>query len=106
MDVCEFYRIPYGEFLRWDIDDRHKAVMHRMRKAGQCGRCGTHPDEWDPAKGGYIDAYVAEQHVCRGCAAQEREQRELDKRPEPGVTVRLRKFDPDIDDTLGGGPGG
>jgi hypothetical protein len=106
MDVCERYQIPYSTFLRWDVDDRHKAVMHRMRKAGACQRCGTHPDEWDPTKGGFVDAYVADTDECKGCAAVERAQAELDKRPQPGVTVRLRKFDPDTDDTLGGGPRG
>lgn len=105
MDVCELYRIPYSAFLRWDVDDRHKAVMHRMWRAGQCQRCGTHPREWDPAEGGHVDAYVAEQDECKGCAQQERAQRELDRSPSPGVSVRLRKFDPDRDDFLGS-PGG
>lgn len=77
--------------------------MHQLRKAQRCPGCGTHPDDWDPARGGAVDAFVADLDVCRGCASLEKERAELDKARErgnvrPGTTVRLRPFDPDTDD--------
>jgi hypothetical protein len=82
--------------------------MHQLRKAQRCPGCGTHPDEWDPMHGGAVDAYVAVQRECPGCARTEKAQAELDRARErnggrPGVRIQLRGFDPDIDDI---GPGG
>lgn len=73
--MCEVYRIPHSHFLGgplvWTQADRDKAIHHQVLKAETCSGCGTHPDDWDPAKGGHRQAYVAKVDRCAGCAAVE-----------------------------------
>lgn len=93
MDVSAAYRIPHSTFLGWSQLDRDKAIWHQIRRAGTCRSCGTHPDEWDPAKGGHRAAYVAEISLCPGCEQQQREQKRLDdpaNKGQRGLSVRLR----------------
>lgn len=97
--MCETYRIPHSEFLSWDADDRHKAVMHQIRKAERCPGCGVHPDELDPRKGGHPAAFTFELHTCEACAAKADGEKELQRRrdepgtmtPPSGTTVRLKR---------------
>lgn len=96
--MCEIYRIPHSTFLQWDPDDRHKAVMHQIRKSERCPSCGTHPDEWDPKAGGSRGAYVAKFHTCWGCKTKADGEAELERAREnknvrvpEGTTVRLQR---------------
>jgi hypothetical protein len=65
--VCELYGIPHSAFLKWDKDDRDKAILYRLRKRSECPRCSTRPEEWDEARGGDLNAYVPDLIRCRGC---------------------------------------
>ncbi|HEY9354609.1 MAG TPA: hypothetical protein VIP28_15210 [Nocardioides sp.] len=95
MDVCEAYDIRHSEFLRWDADDRDKAIWHEIHKRQRCPSCGTRPDEWDPEKGGRPDAYRAVVHRCPGCAALEAKREDMEKNPEAypsrGASAHLRR---------------
>lgn len=98
--MCESYRIPHSHFLggpnTWSQLDRDKALWHASWKAGVCSGCGTHPDEWDPDKGGSRAAYEAVKIRCAGCAATEqlREATESQKTKDRGVRVELRPPQP------------
>lgn len=69
MEIAVSYQlgIPHSEFLRWDQDDRDKAVWHYLRERDRCGTCGTRRAEWDEKRGGNRRAYVAELERCPGC---------------------------------------
>lgn len=94
MAVCERYRIPHSQFLRWSADDRSKAVAYRLREASRCRSCGTRPEEWDPKRGGRPDAYEAHLSRCKGCQAIARKQEDIADKPighgRHGVYVTLR----------------
>lgn len=87
--MCEVYRISHSHFLGgppvWTQADRDKAIWYQVEKARTCQACGTHPDDWDPAKGGRRDAYVVSVTRCPGCAALEQfqEAREAKASTEP-----------------------
>lgn len=55
-----------------------------MHKGRVHGPCGTHPDDWDPEKGGHPNAWVAGEHHCKGCQRLEMAQELADKRAEKG----------------------
>lgn len=84
MDVCRVYQRTYSEFLSWDEDDRHKAVMHEMRRSERCPGCGTHPDEWDPRRGGDPRGWRSEVVTCDPCAVKAAGEKELDRKRETG----------------------
>ena len=68
-----------------------------------CGRCGTLPEEWaDPKTGRTVDVppYVATAVICHGCAEVEGYRKEIEGSlaDTDGVTLRLRRFDPVVDD--------
>jgi hypothetical protein len=98
MDICERYRIPHSHFLGgplvWTQQDRDKAIWHARHRAERCSGCGTHPDEWDPKKGGDRQAYAAVESRCAGCAALELQQELTESRPKEdrlrGVRIVLR----------------
>jgi len=80
----------------WTQQDRDKAIWHARYKAERCPSCGTHPDDWDPDKGGDRHAYVAVQTRCAGCAALEQEQDAIASAPGErlrGVHVVLKRRD-------------
>lgn len=99
MAICETYRISHSHFLGgppvWTQLDRDKAVWHVAWKQALCQQCGTHPDEWDPDKGGDRTAYVAVTVRCTGCASleQHREALESDRKQQGlrGVRAELRR---------------
>jgi len=107
MDVCEIYQLAYSQFLDWDLDDQHKAVMHQLYKAERCGQCGTHHDEWvDPDTGRRRPElpYVAVSRTCWGCEALAQGEKELEelrqdptKRVPGGTRVRLERPKPGPD---------
>jgi len=82
----------------WTQLDRDKALWHAAWKALICTSCGTHPDEWDPKKGGARDAFIAVQHRCHGCAATEQAQaameRDKQQQTQRGVRITLRRPKP------------
>ena len=73
-----------SEFLSWDEGDQEVALVWQQRRR-TTHRCGTHPDEWDPDKGGNPDAYHAATLLCPGCQRIEEEQAELDKKKGAGT---------------------
>ncbi len=66
--MCAEYGIPHSRFLAWPASDRDKAIWMHLRHRQECPGCGTRPDEWDPSRGGRLDAYTAAPVRCRGCA--------------------------------------
>lgn len=79
----------------WTQPDRDKAIWHARYKAERCSGCGTHPDEWDPEKGGHRQAYQAVESRCPGCAAIEQLQETTESRPKnerfKGVRIVLKR---------------
>lgn len=77
MAYCGPKGIPLSQFLSWHEDDQDAALLWQAHEGRRCRSCGTHPDDWDPDKGGRRDAYTAEVVVCPGCrsidAARDRE---------------------------------
>lgn len=105
--VARAHRISHSHFLGgpavWTQQDRDKAIWLAAHEGEICRSCGTHPDEWDPTKGGDRHAYVAKLHRCAGCAAVEQRQEALaaDKSKDRGTTVILRRPEP-VEATIGG----
>lgn len=88
MEYCAPLGIPHSEFLRWDKDDRDKAIAWQLRKMATCPRCGTRHEEWEEDH----NAYVGEERQCRGCEVRERTEAAIPKDdPRRGVYVTLRK---------------
>ena len=75
-------------FLGWDSDDRDKAMWHQLRKRERCQGCGTHPDDWDPAAGGHVDAYVAKRVHCKGCQTKESGEEAFEREKKDGAKAR------------------
>lgn len=69
--LCERLGISHSHFLggpdRWTDLDRVNALEHASWKQECCSHCGTHPDWWDPEKGGHPNALVADSWRCPGC---------------------------------------
>lgn len=101
------YRISHSQFLGgpagWTQEDRDKAIWHEIHKSKTCKSCGTHPDDWDPKRGGRIDAWVADDHHCMGCQRLEQAREQAEKRAEKGekplkgTTIVLRRPEPKPD---------
>ena len=87
--VCAAYRIRHSEFLGWDSDDRDKAIWHYIRGRQACRHCGTRSEEWDPARGGDHNAYVAEKERCRGCEVTQMAQASLTEKDGRGARIVL-----------------
>jgi len=68
----------------WTQTDRDKALWYEIHKQKTCQSCGTHPDDWDPKKGGGRDAWVAVEHYCPGCQRLEVARERAEKRAEQG----------------------
>lgn len=51
----------------WTAADRAKALEHQAWTRACCRSCGSHPDWWDPKKGGHREAMVADARRCPGC---------------------------------------
>jgi hypothetical protein len=99
MDYCGPGRLPRSEFLGWAKDDRDAALLWVLRNRERCAGCGTHPDEWDPDKGGHPQAFLAALHHCPGCAALEVRNKRADTERQKGeigagVHVVLRRPKP------------
>ncbi len=78
----------------WTADDRDKAVWRERHRREACPSCGTHPDRWDPDKGGDLHVFEARPHHCRGCEVAAQGQDWLEKREKAGelrrgTTMRL-----------------
>lgn len=77
MSYCGPRGIAWGAFLQWDRLSRNAAVAWARRNAETCTSCGTHPDTWDPTRGGSEHALVAVIDACRGCATLQSGQQQL-----------------------------
>lgn len=104
MSLCETYQISHSHFLGgpavWTAQDRDKAIWYRVHKAETCPGCGTHPDDWDEAKGGRPDAYRAVQAHCKGCQVLQLAQDRADAKngregaaPMKGTSIVLRRHE-------------
>ena len=67
MAVCEVYQIPHSKFLRWDPEDRAKALAYKIEESSKCGGCGTADWEWEQDR----VAYIPVEKICRGCEIKE-----------------------------------
>lgn len=88
--MCRAYGLFHSEFLSRSKDDRDKAIHQFIRSKTRCGGCGTFRAEWDPSKGGRLDAYEAHQEMCPGCQKVQSAQEALSKSNAKGVYVSLR----------------
>lgn len=79
MAYCGPRGIAWDEFLAWSKTSRDAAIVWQLRHQQACGSCGTHPDAWDPARGGHDHAYVAEVRSCRGCETVASAQKQIPK---------------------------
>lgn len=79
--------IPFKEFLAWDEGDQEVALVWLAQKRGVHGGCGTHPDEWDPRRGGDPEAYHAAVLLCPGCQKIELARSDLEKKKSAGEHV-------------------
>jgi hypothetical protein len=91
MAYCGPLGIPWSEFLSWPKVDRDAAILWQQHRDRLCKGCGTHPDEWDPARGGHPRAFVATVHTCPGCGAVESQSDRLLKDAPKGSAVALRR---------------
>lgn len=82
MAVCEKYQISHSHYLggpaEWTAADRAKAEAYAAWEREACGSCGTHPDWWDPEKGGHRYAFVADAQRCPGCEVKEQLRDQID----------------------------
>lgn len=71
LDICERHGISHSHYLGgpqlWTDLDREKVEAYKLWKSEACQKCGTHPDWWDPAKGGDRNAFIATDRRCPGC---------------------------------------
>jgi hypothetical protein len=65
--ICDRWGVGHSQFLALPLDDQDKAIAYAEYRGASCPRCGTEKEEWDPRVGGDINAYVPEDHRCRGC---------------------------------------
>jgi hypothetical protein len=78
--------------LRWNKDDRDKAIHHHLRKRSACSSCGTRPEEWDPERGGNRHAYSAVLGHCRGCQQIESQREQMKSGPQiRGTFITLQR---------------
>lgn len=94
MNYCGPHGVGWLEFLSWPKVSRDAAILWQQHRAEVCTGCGTHPDEWNPARGGRPDAFEMGPTHCRGCEvrAQAEEQFERDrKRYRRGTTMVMRR---------------
>lgn len=89
MNYCGPRGIAWMEFLGWDRTSRDAAILWAERRAQTCQACGTHPDDWDPARGGDDHAYKAEIRACRGCETQASAQTQVTEAHGKGAYVVL-----------------
>ena len=79
--MCEQYRIPRSHYnggpLEWTAEDRDLAEAYAAWRVQCCTSCGTHPDWWDPAKGGDRNALIADTRRCPGCEIKEQLQEQV-----------------------------
>jgi len=83
MDYCGPVGIPYTDFLDWDDLSRNAALAWSLRKAGECGGCGTVRTDWlnsfdedgEPVANELAPPFHAVDVFCPGCAARERHER-------------------------------
>lgn len=70
MAYCGPRGIPHSHFLggplEWGPDDREKALWWEIHERQRCPHCGIRPEEFEKDR----DAYVPEDHHCRGCEIQ------------------------------------
>jgi hypothetical protein len=70
-----------------------------VEKRISCHNCGTRLEEWDPKKGGHLQAYVAEAYFCPGCGqigrVHESAIKEVRRSKGPEMAVKVRLVDRD-----------
>lgn len=90
MAYCGPHGIAWDEFLGWAKVSRDAAIVWQLRQQQTCKSCGTHPDAWDPERGGHEFAYRAEPRACRGCETVADAQKQIPKEHlEAGAHIAL-----------------
>lgn len=74
-----------GDFLARSQASRDASLLWQQDRDETCTGCGTHPDDWDPKRGGHLRAFVATVIDCHGCAAIAARQKRLEKEVETGT---------------------
>ena len=91
MAYCGPRGIPLSRFLDWDDGDQDAALVWQAHEARRCPSCGTHPDDWDPTKGGDRSAYAAEVVICPGCRTLDDARAHGPERPPYGAHLMLTR---------------
>lgn len=89
MDYCGPHGIAWEDFLSWSKTSRDAAILWQRRRNETCTGCGTHPDDWDPTRGGSEVAFRAELRSCRGCETHATAQAQITDAHGGGVQVVL-----------------
>jgi len=63
MAFCNEKGIAHSKFLRWDPEDRAKALAYLLEQNARCTMCGTAEWEWEENK----FAYTPVEEFCKGC---------------------------------------
>jgi len=91
MAYCGPRGIPLSKFLAWADHDQDAALAWQAHEARRCPHCGTHPDDWNPDKGGRRDAFHGQVVICPGCQQIESSrEREPDAGNLHGARIILR----------------
>lgn len=91
MRFCNQHGIPHSEFLKWDDEDRAKALAYEIYSAQMCQMCGTAKWEWDEEQGGSRFAYEPVEEICPGCERKEWARDDKDRKKPAGSFVVLKK---------------
>lgn len=83
MAYCGPRGIALDDFLAWSQHSQDAALVWSAHESRRCPGCGTHPEDWDPAKGGSRDARHWHPEVCVGCQRKQAADADLRKDKDP-----------------------
>ena len=89
MSFCNEHGIAHSEFLKWDPEDRAKALAFALEASERCQMCGTAAWEWEENK----FAYEPDEKYCHGCYLKGSFSESTDTKLK-GTTVTLVKNTP------------
>lgn len=88
MAICGPAAIPHSYFLGgpnvWTELDRDKQRAWQRRQHETHGKCGIHPDVWDPERGGDPGVLRLASRTCAACELEETGRDSYDKKRLPG----------------------
>jgi hypothetical protein len=77
--------------MKWDPEDREKALIYLEYEASLCQKCGTNPEEWMDEDGKLAEPppFITKSVMCHGCATLEEARASVDKGKVSSITHRL-----------------